>query len=252
MQLKSFVPEGLTRLMGYCERLSHINYPYRLGLQRRYRQALEGTQFDRWPPEIQRNLKCVIDVGANIGQWSTGVALFNHTAQIIAFEPVPQTFQQLQRNAQPFSNIHCIQSAIGRETGTVKMYVESKSELSSPLLLTDDARVIHKTTVSPYEIEVPMTRLDDELDAFDEISVLKIDVQGYEPQVIAGAQETLKRVQMIVIEVTYIPYYNGDMQFKDYMKLLLDDNQFRLWGLSCPHYTADGRPAWADAILIRN
>jgi Methyltransferase FkbM domain len=93
--------------------------------------------------------------------------------------------------------------------------------------------------------------LDEDLRNRAEISLLKIDVQGYEPQVLKGAQAILKRTKILMIEVTYSSYYHGDMQFADLHRLVTSIAPFRLWGISAPHCAPSGKPMWADAVYVQ-
>src|SRR5438477_613638 len=84
------------------------------------------------------------------------------------------------------------------------------------------------------EIEVPMTTLDRLLVDLAEISLLKIDVQGYEKPVLSGAKETLAKTKFILIELNFMPQYDGGSWFGEVHQILTRDFGFFLANASQP------------------
>jgi FkbM family methyltransferase len=197
-------------------------------------------------------LECVVDVGANVGIWSVAIARLTGAKQIIAYEPIPNVFERLQENTWQYPQIHCEQSAVGASSGQVTLNVERVHQLSSVLKMRDETRNMHGTSQDMTEqIVVPMTTLDDALSDCDEVSLLKLDVQGYEPEVFAGARTVLKRTRILMTEITYAPYYHGDLQLESYLDLIRSLSSLRLWGISAPGCSPLGRPMSADAIFVQ-
>jgi hypothetical protein len=98
---------------------------------------------------------------------------------------------------------------------------------------------------------VPLLTLDSQTANIGTVDVLKIDVQGYEDQVLEGAIETLRKTRSLLIEVNYAPdYYEGGPQFLDLCDVLCKRATMRLFAVSSPALSADGEPAWADAVFI--
>ncbi len=249
---KALIPEGIVRLIDYKKRFSNLGLPNHYSIKRSYRKAIDTTNLDMLPAEVRNNLKCVVDVGANVGDWSLGIALLTNAPKIIAFEPVPKNFQRLQNKTQTYSQIQCINSAVGAKAGQADMYVEKIHELSSILPLRNELRQVHEiTNVSPEKVSVPLQTLDDALSAEPEISLLKLDVQGYEPEVLAGAHAVLQRTKALISEVVYVPYYEGDVQFGTLHNLITSIASFKLYGITAPHCSSDRQPMWADAIYIK-
>lgn len=200
-----------------------------------------------------RELGFVVDVGANSGRWCTALSSLISLEKLIAFEPLPSVFQELELNTREYPRIQCIQSAIGASCGTVKMHVESVSELSSVLPMTSQGRGYHQIDSSwiPKVIEVPLTTLDEALKEIDSIDLLKVDVQGYESAVFAGASSILQRTAILLIEIMYAPYYEGALGFHDLLKKINEIAPFKLWAVSCPHFSGTGEPVWADVVLVK-
>ncbi|MDB5082592.1 MAG: methyltransferase, FkbM family [Chloroflexi bacterium] len=251
--LKSLAPEGLVRLLEYKKRFASMGLPGSNCLKRSYRKAVDITNLNMLPAEIRNNLKCVVDVGANVGEWSTGVALLTKAPKIIAFEPVPHIFRELVTNTRDYPQIECINSALGSKPGQVDMFVERLHKLSSILPIRDELRPVHGIAEDkPQTVSVPLQTLDNALSREDEISLLKLDVQGYEPEVLAGGRAVLQRTRVLITEVVYVPYYQGDVQFGTLHNQITSLAPFKLYGISAPSCTADGQPMWADAIYIQN
>lgn len=121
------------------------------------------------------------DIGANIGSYSILASAFIG-AKTRAFEPHPDTHRKLARNVAVNgieSRVMMILGAVGREQGVLKF--------------TADRDTMNQVVADDYQgatIDVPVVRLDDALDGFSAI-LWKIDVEGYEEQVLEGAQGQL-------------------------------------------------------------
>ncbi|MBX2833792.1 MAG: FkbM family methyltransferase [Micavibrio sp.] len=128
----------------------------------------------------------LIDIGANIGNIS--LALAPHCKNILSFEPHPRTFQYLSDNISlnGAQNITPHNLALGREKG--ELHFSSLSDDSQNCVSTK------KTSLS-----VSVCRLDDIAPAVP-IKLIKIDVEGYEGEVLKGAEAVCKRTKYIYLE----------------------------------------------------
>lgn len=134
--------------------------------------------------EIRRRVcgGTLVDVGAHIGNHAAFLSRFVPHAQLHAFEPVPANIALLRRNA-PDAVIHPI--VLGAHAGAA--------------LLTVEANIGHSHVDDRGQLRAPMRTLDSF--GLRDVTLLKIDVEGYEPQVLAGAAETIARYRpLIVIE----------------------------------------------------
>ena len=138
---------------------------------------------------ILRQDDLFVDVGANIGSY-TVLASKVVGAKSIAFEPVPQTFSHLQKNVninEINSLVDCFCCAVGKEDGSVKF--------------SSDSDTMNKVVDESYlgkSIEVPVKSLDNLLNSLKP-TVIKIDVEGFEPEVIQGAINTLNCDSLLAI-----------------------------------------------------
>jgi FkbM family methyltransferase len=126
-----------------------------------------------------------IDIGANIGQHSMYVAtLVGKSGHVHAFEPIPSIYQQLcdSVNKNKFQEIvHTHNYALGETEATEKLFVAKNVGGSS---LVND-------TETKETIIVQIKNGDSELKNISAINGIKIDVEGYEYEVLSGLQQTL-------------------------------------------------------------
>ncbi len=166
----------------------------------------------------------IVDLGANVGQFSVAAAKLISDARIYAFEPIPDCLESLKKNVSKIPNISVHPLAVGDTTGTIKINVNSDSQVSSILELSQARiRAFPKAKVE-RTVEVGITRVDDALNDIEWTKpvLFKIDVQGYEDKVLRGARQTLKYVDYVILELSFIPLYEGESTCVDMINLMLD------------------------------
>lgn len=164
------------------------------------------------------NLSSILDVGANVGEYSLIARRINKECRIIAFEPVPSTFSLLKRNTSN-SNIEIHNCALGNKSGKSLISVPQDSTLAS---LLDYKQECAGRTSENIEIDV---RTGEEFILGDtdlkEISLLKVDTEGYEPEVLKGFRSHISNANVIQFEYgkanLFSKYFLHDY-FKDYSK----------------------------------
>jgi len=160
--------------------------------------------------------KTVVDVGANIGQFSIACQKIFPGVRIFAFEPLPQSFEALNRNVAHAGNAKGYCTALGDEVGSVPFHVNSHSHSCSVLPLEERHKQAFPFARETGVVNVQISTLDRELRNESLIApvLLKIDVQGYEFSVLNGAIETLRNVDWVVMEVSFRPLYQGEKPFE--------------------------------------
>jgi FkbM family methyltransferase len=131
-----------------------------------------------------------VDVGANIGVYSvlaSGVA----GARSLAFEPIPSTFANLKRNMD-FNNLQNKAELFNLGVGDKEETLTFSDSLDAINHVIQDSSFTGATT------SVPVNSLDNLL-VGKNVNLLKIDVEGFEANVINGASETLERPELRVI-----------------------------------------------------
>lgn len=159
--------------------------------------------------------RTIIDVGANVGQFAIASANIYPVSKIYSFEPLPDCFSELQKNTRPYKNITISQIALGDEKGSVTFYVNRHSHSSSILPLSENHKKSFPSAEVSHEIEVEVNTLDVVLSEvnLDSPVLLKIDVQGYESQVLNGSVKTFERIDYVILESSFKPMYEGELLF---------------------------------------
>jgi len=148
------------------------------------------------------------DVGANIGLTALAFGtLVGKAGQVFAFEPSPKNFRYLEENSKinGYTQIHPIQKAIGKESGTLSFFETQDFGAGSFVSTQSDnmAAQHHQTE----KISVPMTSVDEFVEANDltRVDFIKVDVEGFEGEVLEGAKKTLAKFHPIVV-LEFNPY----------------------------------------------
>lgn len=141
-----------------------------------------------------------VDVGANIGIFTVvGAHLVGPSGAVVCFEPEPSNYRLLLQNLarNGVTNVRAENVAVGARAETRTLHLEGRSIATHSLLTT------HRTGRIEAQIEVNVVRLDEHLTPdIERIDLLKIDVEGYEPFVLEGAESILDRVGCVLFEFT--------------------------------------------------
>lgn len=193
------------------------------------------------PKDIKRRLKIIknlkistlFDIGANKGQYAKLMRKLGYTHKIISFEPLKEEFQDLRAVCEEDDNWFAYQYALGRENTTSVINIAGNSYSSSILnMLTSHLQSAPESAYVGTE-EIKVKSLDAIFDSFysaEDKVMLKIDTQGYEKHVLDGASESLKRTELIQVEMSIIPLYQSEMLLTD-MIVHLDGLGFQLVSL---------------------
>jgi FkbM family methyltransferase len=160
----------------------------------------------------------VVDVGANRGQFTTAVLELLPGASVVAIEPLPDAAEHLrQLKGRWPGRLDVVEAAAGAAAGQAELTVNAHSQSSS--LLTLDSR---HTRAFPDAI--PVGTVTVEVAPLDEIlrdrdvpptALLKIDAQGSERDVLAGAATQLSSFRNLLVEASFDPLYQGEWTFSD-------------------------------------
>lgn len=169
---------------------------------------------------VDSGVATVIDVGANQGQFAAHVRSMGFKGEILSFEPGLAAHRLLARHAAMDPMWHVRQCALGAEPGTLQLNVAHNS-VSSSLYNVADQHVASAPASATKSVEnVSVSRLDDETAELTGDFWLKIDTQGYELQVLLGAEQSLKRTKILQLEVSLIHLYDGQPDWLDLMSFI--------------------------------
>lgn len=199
------------------------------------------------------NIKTVLDVGANEGQFAKFIYTILPHSQIYSFEPLPRPFAKLEILKKEIPSLQCYQFAIGSTNGEMDMHSNEFSPSSSLLSMTE----LHSSTF-PYTKnsvlqKVPIRTLDSLLSEMklQKNILLKIDVQGFEMEVIKGSKELLEKASILIVETSFQELYKDQPLFYEVYKYLVDRNFIYHGNFDQMHSTINGEVLQSDAIFIK-
>ncbi|WP_418316415.1 FkbM family methyltransferase [Piscinibacter sakaiensis] len=161
----------------------------------------------------------VIDVGANEGQFGLELIDSGFGGQILSVEPLPMAHRQLMQRAQQHPQWRiAAPCALGAEAGTVEFHVAANSVSSSVLPVTGSSvdaapgsRHVEKLSVAQSTVDILVQQ--HELPRHG--GLLKIDTQGYEWAVLDGAEASLDRFDLVMLELSLTELYVGQHLWLD-------------------------------------
>ncbi len=191
----------------------------------------------------KREVRGAIQVGAHHGieyPWFKGIQ------NLLFFEPQPEAFEKLQRNVGP--EVLLAQKAVGAENKTVEMFVETVNQgQSSSVLSPQEHSDLYPSIVFEGKIAVEQVRLDDYLmenHLEGRFNFLEIDVQGYELEVLKGAQKLLRDIDYLYCEVNKTSVYKNCALVDEVDAFLSQFGFFR-------HQTVWVKDAFGDALYLK-
>jgi len=144
----------------------------------------------------------IIDVGANMGEFSLIAAeKVGRKGKVISIEPLKQAVSWLEKNytLNGFSNYEILEKAVGKNKGTKTLYKRSESSKAGRL----DPDISNKKLVNTGEVIVDT--IDDIISSrnINKVEILKIDVEGFEYEVLCGCKNSFKenKIKKIICEI---------------------------------------------------
>lgn len=158
-----------------------------------------------------------LDAGANLGWHALHAARQPNVEAVVAFEPDPFNAWLLDRNRtiNGVENVIIVVAALGARRGTIRLHRYKTSNLMRHSVVADHD---HGSTIVPL-VDLDGTLADLGL-AERSVSLLKIDVEGYEPEVLAGASRTLRRTHAVVTECSPALSRSGGLSVSDIARIL--------------------------------
>lgn len=195
----------------------------------------------------------IFDIGANVGESSKLYLDKFQNSHIYCFEPVSDTFRQLQNNLKGNKRVDCYQLAFGSAKGKGKMVLQGHFK---HFFLLDQSKQL------PINNSVPTESVDiDAIDEFchtkgiDRINYLKIDTEGGDLEVLKGAVNMLteQRIDCVQVEAGMNPNNNRHVPF-EFLKEYLESHKYFLFGIyeQMSEDWANGEPhlRWANLLFI--
>lgn len=181
------ISQGLKLPYAHLDRMSELNY---------LRLLLHDMSVD-----------CVLDVGANIGQFATELRGIGYQGHIVSFEPVGSVFQALSANFAGDVRWKGYNMALGRVDSEMTIHVPRLTVMSSLLASTQDEPGMREEVVQVRTLDGLLPQVKAELGVSRVL--LKMDTQGYDLEVFRGAQGCLDDICGIQSELSVQPLYQG-------------------------------------------
>lgn len=166
------------------------------------------------------NINLVLDVGANVGQYVEFLRGFGYSGKIVSFEPLSSAYSRLKilSRKDPLWEI-APRTAIGNQNGDITINISGNSQSSSVLEMLNSHRDAHPKSAYIASETVKLKQLDTIAQEYiknDATSIfLKIDVQGFEKEVLEGATQILSYVHGIQVELSLVPLYKDQLLYKE-------------------------------------
>ncbi len=161
--------------------------------------------------KIGGELKTVVDIGANRGQFALAARQHAPNAYIFAFEPLEEAAEVFAKVFKADPRVEFHRCAIGSKQGEVVMHVSRADDSSSLLPISDLQPQLFPGTEEKGTRRVIVTPLDAALFSaqVQAPALLKIDVQGYELEVLKGSTSLLECFDFLLVECSYLELYTG-------------------------------------------
>ena len=195
-------------------------------------------------------ISAIYDIGASTGTWTLLAKAICPRATIDAFEPLEQHQREFRSNVGGIDGISLHPFALGARASVRPMRVTNLPDASSVLPIADASRA-HFGLSEEKAVNVRICALDTYRvqHGLPFPDLLKLDVQGYELEVLKGATATLPAAKAIIIEVSFIEYYRGQVLFHEIVEFLAGQGLFvAALGSQTPRARTLGQ---ADVLFLR-
>ena len=202
---------------------------------------LEGFNFD-----------FIVDVGANRGQFALISRKVFPRAKIHSFEPLEEPAQIFKKIFSDDPNVTLYPCAIGREKTTSTIHVTKDDDSSSMLPITKTQSSMFPGAIEKETRQVTVLPLSEALGStfIPPASLLKIDVQGFELEVLKGCEDILSKFSHLYIECSFIELYEGQALVHQIIAWL-EQRSFILIGVHNLYYQKNGLAVQGDFLFAQ-
>lgn len=187
-----------------------------------------------------RGIDLALDVGANAGQFAKLLRdEYHYQGKVISFEPLIDAYAKLGETAKGDPNWICLNVGLGDVEGPAVINVSANSWSSSMLDVCPSSLEFEPSIGYIAQQDVSIRCLDkvvEEISPESQSIFIKLDVQGFERQVLLGSLKILDRVKLIQVETSLVPVYAEEPLVGDMVKML-DFLGFRIVAVE---------PGWSD------
>jgi FkbM family methyltransferase len=202
---------------------------------------------------LNLKFKTIVDIGANRGQFALAARQYCSDAMIIAFEPLIKPAALFNRVFSGDQGVRLHNVAISYEEGKLEMHVSKRDDSSSLLPIAYAQKDLYPGTeeVSTLNVNVGPLRKYIAATEVKGRALLKIDVQGYEYQVLIGCHDLINKFSFVYCEASFVELYSNQKLVKDVIEWM-EINSFFLIGVYNISYSKKtGQAIQADLLFKR-
>ena len=194
----------------------------------------------------------IIDIGANKGQFTLACRTLSPSSKIISFEPLPNAATKFDQFFKGDQSVSLFKAAIGPLKGQELMHISARDDSSSLLPMGKEQVKAFPGTEEVGTINVDVAPLSYFLKPSDisAPALLKIDVQGYEFEVLMGCESLLDGFDQVYCECSFVELYTGQ-KLADSVIDWLYQHAFKLTGIYNVAYDDGGIAIQADFLFKR-
>lgn len=216
------------------------NFFQKFGILVRKYNAATSEELRRIKLLQHHNIDLVFDIGANAGQYARGIMDAGYAGKVVSFEPLSAVHQQIVVASKSYTNwVVAERCAIGSTEQDIEINISANSVSSTLLNMLDshyegapDSKIIGKEKVKVYPLDqIAKEHADKSKNIF-----IKIDVQGFEQEVLKGAQSIISKAKGIEMEISIIPLYEGQNWLLPDVLNFMKQNGFQLKSIA-PAFT---------------
>lgn len=199
----------------------------------------------------------VFDIGANKGQYAMGIMDAGYVKRIVSFEPLSAVHTQLTQSSKKYSNWTIApRCAIGAKKEEIEINISANSVSSTLLNMLDshldgapESKIIGKEKVEV----LPLDTIGKEYLKTEKNIFLKIDVQGFEQEVLKGAQQLIEKAKGIEMEISLVALYEGQNWLLPQVLQFMQEKGFQLRSIM-PAFTdhKTGNVLQCNGIFFKN
>ena len=201
---------------------------------------------------IGSEFSTIVDIGANKGQFTLACRALSPASKIVSFEPLPNAAAKFAEFFSDDQSVKLYRAAIGPFQGQELMHISAKDDSSSLLPMGGEQVKAFPGTEEVGTIHVDVAPLDHFLKSSDisAPALLKIDVQGYEYEVLLGCESLISSFDHVYCECSFLELYTGQ-KLVDSISNWLYQHEFRLTGVYNISYAQSGKAIQADFMFER-
>ena len=182
----------------------------------------------------EKKIDYIFDVGANEGQFVDEIRHYGYNGEVLSFEPYIDAHKKILENSRKDKKWEIYKPvALGDKESQNKINI-SKNSVSSSILKIKNEHIINapdsRFVGEQLTEEKKLDSIFNNLDLSKKTLFLKIDTQGYEFQVLKGAEKILKKFEGILVEVSLIELYEGQKNWLEIVEFI-QSHGFKLWSV---------------------